>query len=328
VRRLQLTYGGELYDRTAALYLGTLQVEGVDLTYLRTHIEDLFWRQAHYAEFDVAEFSLGAYLSTLGSTKRPLVAIPVFPSRAFRHSAVYVKASSSLRDIAELARATIGVPEWSQTATLWVRGIMAEHYAIDLTKITWRTGGLVQPGRVEKSPVLPPPSFSVEPIDPGSTLVGLLAEGELDAIISARSPASAIADGAVRPLYHDPRHAEADYFRCTSIFPIMHVVVLKRDLASAHPWLPNNLYNAFEAARLAVKGPLTDHVRCVTSLAWEAAYAAEEETLLGDAFAYGLEHNYSTLQAVLRYACAQGFCSPDVKPEDLFAETTLTKARI
>jgi 4,5-dihydroxyphthalate decarboxylase len=328
LRCLQLTYGGELYDRTAALYLGTLRVEGVDLTYLRTQIEDLFWREAHYAEFDVAEFSLGAYLSTLGSAERPLVAIPVFPSRAFRHSAVYVKASSSLRDIADLAGATIGVPEWGQTAALWVRGIMAEHYAIDLTKITWRAGGLLQPGRVEKSPVVPPPSFSVDPIGPGSTLVGLLAEGGLDAIISARSPVSAVADGTVRHLYHDPRQAEADYFRRTGIFPIMHVTVLKRGLASAHPWLPNNLYNAFEAARLAAKGPLADHVRCVASLAWESAYAAEEEALLGDAFAYGLEHNLSTLQAVLRYASAQGFCSPDVKPEDLFAETTLTKAKI
>lgn len=328
MRCLQLTYGGELYDRTAALYHGTVRVEGVDLTYLHTEIEDLFWREAHYAEFDVAEFSLGAYLSTLDNPERPLVAIPVFPSRAFRHSAVYVRASSGLRDIAELAGATIGLPEWSQTAALWVRGIMAEHHAIDLTQVKWRTGGLVQPGRVEKSRVVPPSSFSVEPIGPGCTLAGLLGDGTLDAVISARSPASAVKEGKIRHLYENPRQAETEYFRRTNIFPIMHVIVLKRALASAHPWLPNNIYNAFEAARRVAKGPLADYLRCATSLAWEAAYAAEEERLLGDAFAYGLEHNYSALETVLRYASAQGFCSPDVKPENLFAETTLTKARV
>jgi 4,5-dihydroxyphthalate decarboxylase len=328
MRCLQLTYGGELYDRTAALYLGTVRVEGADLTYLHTQIEDLFWREAHYGEFDVAEFSLGAYLSMLDDPDRPLVAIPVFPSRAFRHSAVYVRASSGLRDIAELAGATIGLPEWSQTAALWVRGIMAEHNAVDLERIKWRTGGLVQPGRTEKSRVVPPPSLSVEPIGPGCTLAGLLADGALDAVISARSPVSAITEGKIRHLYHNPRQAEAEYFRRTNIFPIMHVIVLKRGLASAHPWLPNNVYNAFEAARLAAREPLVDHLRCGTSLAWEAAYAAEEARLLGDAFAYGLEHNYSTLETVLGYATDQGFCSPDVKPEDLFAETTLTRPRI
>ena len=141
MKPLQLTYGGEVYDRTEALYSGTVSPEGVDLTYVRTGIEDLFWRQGHYGEFDLSEFSFGAYLTTLADDPALFVAIPVFPSRAFRHSAIYVAASADLADPSQLAGATIGIPEWSQTATLWVRGILAEHSALPLKMFAGEPGG-------------------------------------------------------------------------------------------------------------------------------------------------------------------------------------------
>lgn len=328
MKPLQLTYGGEVYDRTEALYSGTVSPEGVDLTYVRTGIEDLFWRQGHYGEFDLSEFSFGAYLSTLADDPAGFVAIPVFPSRAFRHSAIYVAAPSDLVDASQLAGATIGIPEWSQTATLWVRGILADHYGVDLEKVDWRTGGLEQPGRVDKSKVAPPTSCSIEPIDARSTLIEELTAGRLDAVISARSPGTALRAGAVRRLFSNPRQVEADYFAATNIFPIMHVVTMRRELAEAHRWLPVTLWNAFEAARALGRRPLLDHLYCATSLAWEAEYATEESELLGDAFAYGIEPNRPTLETIIRYGAEQGFCDKGLLPEDLFFETTRTRARI
>ena len=217
VKRVQPTYGGEVYDRTEALYSGAVSPEGVDLTYVRTGIEDLFWREGHYAAFDLSEFSLGAYLRTLSDEAAPLVAIPVFPSRAFRHSAIYVQAFSELVEASQLAGATIGLPEWSQTPTLWVRGILADEYDVALEKVQCRTGGLEQPGRVEKSKVAPPRSFSIEsiePIDARSTLIEELAAGRLAAVISARSPEAALRTGAVRRLFPRPEQCRSRLLRC------------------------------------------------------------------------------------------------------------------
>ena len=227
---LPLTYAGVVYDRTRALYDGDVRVEGVELRYLRTGVEELFWRQGRYAEFDAAEFSLGAYLAGVEDPDRPFDAIPVFPSRAFRHSAVYVRADSPFHEPADLAGARIGTPEWSMTASLWMRGILGDHYGLDLTGIRWRTGGLEQAGRQEKSRVRPPERYSVEPLAAGATLTGELVAGGLDAVITARPPRRYLAgDGSLRRLFSDPKAEEQRFVLGGVVRALFEITVQSTD---------------------------------------------------------------------------------------------------
>ena len=327
--RLPLTYAGAVYDRTRALYTGEVVPEGVDLTYLSVGIEELFWRQGRYAEFDAAEFSLGAYLAGVGAGENRFTALPVFPSRAFRHSAFYVAAGSDVRAPGDLAGRRVGTPEWSMTASLWMRGILGDHYGADLTAIDWYTGGLDEPGRQEKSRVAVPPQFSVQHIGEARTLSQMLLGGDLDMVIAARAPrAFRSGDTRIRRLFPDPRAEERAYFTATGIVPIMHVVVLRRSLAEAHPWLPNTLRAAFDDARAGVVANLRDNAVSSSSLVWEASYADEEANLLGDAFRYGVDENAAALDAVLGYAADQGFSAGRLALDSVFWPSTLTSAKI
>ncbi len=326
---LELTYGGELYDRTRRLYTGEVQPEGVHLRYLHTGIEELFWRQGKYAEFDVAEFSMGAYLASLRNSGRFFVAIPVFPSRAFRHASVYLNADAGISEAGDLARRTVGTPEWSMTASLWMRGILGEHYGVDLAAIRWRTGGVEQPGRLEKSSVSPPGEFSVSHIGDSDTLSDQLLNGDIDALITARTPRAFLQDDPrITRLWPDFRSAERTYFQATGIIPIMHVVVVKRTLVAAHPWLANNLVDAFERARKPVQAELLDTAVSTSSLIWESAYAQDEAALFGDPFRNGVTDNAVTLDALLSYANRQGFTDHLLDYDDVFVPSTLSTAKI
>lgn len=324
-----VTYGGGVYDRTLPLYTGEVRPEGVDLRYIHCEIEDLFWRQGMYAEFDASEYSMGSYLASVEKPEWPLIAIPVFPSRVFRHSAVYVRADAGIGKPADLNGRMVGTPEWGMTASFWIRGILGEHYGMDLRSIRWRTGGLAQPGRREKAGIAPPAGYDLAPIAADRTLDQALIEGEIDAIVSARIPPSFVAgDPRVRRLFADPRAEEREYFRKTGLFPIMHVVVLKKSLVAAHPWIANNLRNAFEQARRPAAGRLLDAGVNTVSLMWETAYAEEERRLSPDPFRYGVEENRAALEAMCRYAFDQGFTRRQLRPEDLFVPSTVTAAKI
>ncbi|MCV7241542.1 4,5-dihydroxyphthalate decarboxylase [Mycobacterium mantenii] len=299
------------------------------LRYLHTAIEDLFWRQGKYAEFDVAEYSMGAYLATLKNPDRAFVALPIFPSRAFRHASVYVNAEAVVSEPADLANTTVGTPEWSMTASLWMRGILGEHYGVDLTSIDWRTGGLEEAGRQEKVPVTPPEDFRVSHIGDDDTLSNQLLRGDLDGLITARAPRAYLrGDARIKRLWQDFRSAERAYFEATKIIPIMHVVVVRRELVAAHPWLANNLVDAFEAARRPAQRDLLDTAVCKSSLVWESAYAEEEAAVLGDPFRYGLSENEISLRSLLNYAHRQGFTDHPLDYEEVFVPSTLSSARI
>ncbi|MGH8938026.1 MAG: 4,5-dihydroxyphthalate decarboxylase, partial [Actinomycetes bacterium] len=318
-----------VYDRTRALYGGDIPVEGVDLRYLQTGIEELFWRQGRYAEFDAAEFSFGAYIAGVEQADGPFCAIPVFPSRSFRHSAFYVPADSDVQKPEDLSGRSIGTPEWSMTASLWMRGLLGEFYGLDLESVLWRTGGLQDPGRQEKSRVVPPSRFKVESLDPTETLIEQLVHGGIDALISARPPTLFLeGDPRIRRVFPHYRSEERSFFQRTGILPLMHVVVLKKTLVEEHPWVANNLRSAFEAARAQAAPALLDSAVCRSSLVWESAYAEEESAIFGDAFAYGVDANRVTLTTLLRYAHEQGFTSRPLDPEDLFVPSTLTEAKV
>ena len=321
---LPLTLACGPYDRTRALADGRVPVEGTDLRYIALDPEEIFFRMLGHGEFDVSELSLSSYLLThLAAPASPLIAIPVFPSRSFRHSGVYVRDGSDITRPEDLAGRTVGVAEYQLTANVWIRGILQEYHGVPARSVRYRTGGLNQPGRQEKIPLDLPPDIDIAPIPPGQTLAGLLARGEIDAIYSPRAPIAP--EGArLRRLFTDPRRAEQDYYRASGVFPVMHVVVLRRRLYETNRWLAQSLMKAFEKAKDLAYVDLQRTAALAVTLPWvREEYEASVELLGEDYWSYGLAPNQAVLETFIRYADEQGMISRRPDPAELFAPETL-----
>lgn len=226
---LPITLAVDAYDRTAPLADGRVNVEGVELNAIQLPVEEIFFRMARNAEFDAAEMSLSSYTLTLQRDRR-FVAIPVFPSRAFRHNGIYVHAENGVQGVEDLPGAVVGVPEYQVTAAVWIRGILAEHHHVPVDSVSYRTGGLHAPGRPEKL-AIEVPGVDIRPIAPGKTLSEMLLAGEIDALYTPRTPAPYLArHPSIRRLWADPRCEEERYFAQTGIFPIMHTLVIRREI--------------------------------------------------------------------------------------------------
>lgn len=314
------------YDRTVALATGQVAPTGIDLCYLPLLPAETFYRMLRHEEFDAAEMSLSSYLITLGRDA-PFVAIPVFPSRAFRHSAVYVSGRSRVERPQDLVGATVGLPEYQVTAAVWIRGILDEFYGVPTMSVHYRTGGLEQPGRIEKLPIAPE-GIDVEPIGQSETLAGMLAAGALDAVYSPRILRGF--DGVtIRRLWPDVRAVEREYFRSNGIFPIMHTVVIRRAVYERDPWIARSLFDAFCAAKAHVMGRLRDNGVLAVSLPWAYEDARDAAELMGDDYwAYGVEENRKVLETFARYSFEQGLAERLYSPEELFAAETQEQFRI
>ena len=327
---LPLTLACWDYDRTRALQDGRVGVEGVDLTYLPLMMPESFFRMLRYGEFGASEMSLSWYTRTVFTDPRPFVAIPVFPSRMFRHSCVYVNVDSGIEHPEDLAGKRVGCPEYQMTAAVWLKGILADRHGVPVDSVRYRTGGLEQPGRTE-TPMALPERFDVEPIPSHSTLSELLEKGEIDALYTAHMP-SCFARGSarVRRLWADPVTVEQQYLAETGIFPIMHVVVVRSDVYAASPWVMRSLTKAFEQARQVARADLYETTALKTMLPWLTAEAERTRDVFGstDFWPYGVEANRSTLATFLRYSFEQGLSSRPLRPEELFAPETLAEARI
>lgn len=319
--KLPLTLACGSYDRTQALRCGDVQVDGVDLNYLSLPVEEIFHRMVRNQEFDVAELSLSTYVLTLESPEPPFVAIPVFPSRSFRHSAIYVNTNAGIRRPEDLVGRVVGVPEYQLTAAVWVRGILADDHGVAVDSVRYRTGGLHTPGRVEKAAITPPESIDIEPVPDGRTLSEMLAAGEIDALYTPRAPRCFTeGDAAVARLFPDYPTVEADYFRRTGIFPIMHVVVIRRDVYERNRWVARSLFNAFEESRRRTVEAMAETASLQYMLPWVGHEVARTREIMGpDYWTYGLDGNDQTLGQFVIYAYEQGITSQLWAPQQLFA---------
>jgi 4,5-dihydroxyphthalate decarboxylase len=322
--RVPITLACWDYDRTEPLRDGRVRPEGIDLTYLSLPVEETFFRMARFQEFDAAEMSLSSYVLSLFQDA-PFVALPVFPSRAFRHNGIYVHAGSGVERPEDLAGRVVGVPEYQVTAAVWIRGILAEHHGVPVGSVRYRTGGLHQPGRVEKLRFDPPDGVSIAPIPADRTLTEMLLSGEIDALYSPRTPRPlAEGDPRVRRLFRDPAAAEADYFTRTGIFPIMHVVVLRRDVYERRRWIARSLHDAFEVARRRTLARVDETAASRYALPWLYAEVERTRRIMGDAYwTYGLQGNETVLRTFLRYSHEQGLARRRLEPAELFAAETL-----
>jgi 4,5-dihydroxyphthalate decarboxylase len=322
---LRLTLACTSSDRTRPILDGRVTVPGVTLTVLPGEPEDIFRRALRDRAFDVTELSMGSHIVTTARGDAPYIGIPVFPSRAFRHSAIYVRTDRGIRSAADLAGKRIGLPEYQQTAALWVRGILREHYGVDTRGIAWRTGGMEETGGSERVALTLPPGMDVAAIGPAETLNGLLASGELDAVVGPRPPSCFVARSApVDRLYPDYRTEEEAYFCATGFFPIMHCVALRKELAAAHPWLPVELFRAFARARAMAVADLSLVNVLRASLPWIAAEAEAQTRIMGgDPWPYGFRRNREEVGAMIRFAVADGLAAREIAPEHLFHPSVL-----
>jgi 4,5-dihydroxyphthalate decarboxylase len=326
---LPITLAAGPYDRTRALADGRVAVAGVDLRYVTLDPEEVFFRMVSGGEFEVSELSLATYhvlrdKALQAGVAAPFVAVPVFPSRSFRHGSIYVNADRIPPGDAAAARAligaTVGVAEWQLTANVWVRGILADHYGVPVESVRYRTGGLNAPGRHEKVELSLPSSIDVSPIGAGQTLSGMLAAGEIDAIYSPRAP-QGHGTGRVRRLFADTRAEEERYFAETRIFPIMHVLVIRRDVYEANRWLPRELAKAFTAAKRIAYDELARTAALSVSLPFAGEEYAAATAMMGtDYWSYGIAGNRDVLRAFGRYAVAQHLITELPAVEELFAK--------
>lgn len=321
---LKLSFACWDYDRTRALFNNTVQCSGVDLTHVNLPVDETFFRMSRYREFDIAEMSLSSYCVSLHTPEQPFVAIPVFPSRFFRHSCIYVNADAGIKTPQDLVGRRVSCPEYQMTAPVWIRGILQDDYGVDFHTQEHLTGGQEQPGREERYSL----NLNwVRPIEQHKTLSTMLALGEIDALYAARTP-STFDDRRVVRLFPDYAEVEREYYRRTKIFPIMHTVVIRRELYEQHPWIAQNLVTALTKSQELAYQDLAETDALKTMLPWLPAHLAETRKEFGDDWwAYGYNQNLSTLQTFCRYHYEQGLSARLLDPSELFAKETLSVSK-
>jgi len=303
-----------------------VQPDGIDLTYLDMPVEETFFRMLRHQEFDVAEMSLSSYTVSLFKEQKNFIAIPVFPSRFFRHSCIYVNARSGIKEPKDLIGKKIGNPEYQMTAPVWIRGILQDEYGVSVDTQTYYQGGEEEPNRPEKLKIELPPRIKVAQIGERDTLAAMLRDGGIDALYTARMPSTYKAGvaGPVRRLFENYMEVEQAYYRKTKIFPIMHTVAIRRQVYEQYPWVAKNLYKAFVQAQRECYDDLYVTAALKTSLPWLTKHVEDARALMGDDFwPYGFAPNRETLATFLRYHHEQGLSKRLLQPEDLFAPETL-----
>jgi 4,5-dihydroxyphthalate decarboxylase len=318
------------YDRTRAILDGRVTVEGCATTYLPLYPEEIFHRAFRFQEFDVSELSFSSHLRTVAAGTSAYIGIPAFVSRIFRHSGIYIRTDAGIRTPADLKGKRVGLPEYQITAVVWMRGMMQHEYGVLPTDIHWRNGGLEQPGRQERTPLKPIPGLDLKPLGPEETLVGLLKAGELDALFTARAPSSYLAgEPHIARLFLDTRAAEQAYFKKTGLFPIMHLIGIRKSLVAQYPWLPVSVYKAFCEAKALAMTDLTDVNALMVTLPWLEAETKETMATLGaDFWKYGVHENMREIEALTQYAYEQGLVDRKLKVDELFAPSALDISRI
>jgi 4,5-dihydroxyphthalate decarboxylase len=322
---LSLSFAAPPYDRILPLADGRVVPEGIVLNHLSLEVEEVFWRQLRHQEFDVSESSLSSYVMLRSRGDERFIALPVFTSRFFRHSCAFINTHKGIREPQDLKGKIVGLPEYQMTAVVWLRGIFQDEYGVSPRDISWRRGGEETPGRKEKIDLDVPSDIDLKPIPPDKYLSQMLDDGELDALFAARAP-SCFTKGSpnVARLFENYREVEEAYYRKTGIFPIMHTIIIKREIYEQNPWVAMNLYKAFcQAKEMVVKSYVRTEALHVT-LPWiHDEIERTKKTMEEDWWPYGVAENRNVLETFLRYHHEQGLSERLMSIDELFAPETL-----
>jgi len=327
--KLQLSVALGDYDRTRALLDGNVQIDGVDPVYMTLSPEEIFFRAFRNKEFDISEMSFSSYLVKASQGQNDYVAIPVFLSRAFRHTSIYVR-TDLIKRPEDLKGKRIGIPEYQLTAIVWARALLEDDYGIAPSSVTWVRGGIEEPGRPEKIKLQLPEGIRLENAPEGKTISQMLSDGELDGFIAPRPPAGAASRNPnVGWLFPDPTATAKDYFKRTGIFPIMHVVGIRKPLLEQHPWLANAAYKAFEQAKARALKQLADTSATKVTLPFVEEQLKAAKSLMGeDYWSYGVSPNRKTLEAFVRHHHGQGLSHRLMSVDEIFYPSTYETVKI
>jgi 4,5-dihydroxyphthalate decarboxylase len=320
-QELPVTLACGLYDRMLRLYTGEVKPDGLDLRFLANdEPRDIFDRMAGKLEFDASEMSISEHVSQLGAGRRDFVALPVFVSRVFRHGFIAINRKSGIRKPKDLEGKRVGVPLYTMSAALWIRGLLQNEYDVDLSRIHWVQGALKAAGahgNPAAMPLLKPVPIEVN--TSGKPLNKMLADRDVDAVISSRSVEGLDANPDIARLFPDYREVEKDYYRRTRIFPIMHLIVIRRALYEAHPFVAQSLYEACCESRRLALNLMRELGALRYMLPWLTADIDEiDQVFGGDPWPYGVEPNRPTLEALIDYMVQQAFIPRKIPIEDLF----------
>lgn len=321
--KLNLSIAMGDYDRTRALYDGRVQIDGVDPVFMLLNPEEMFFRAMRSRDFDIAELSFSSYLVKHSRGESPYIAVPIFLSRAFRHTCIYVR-KDRIRRPEELKGKRIGLPEYQLTAHVWARAILQDDFGVHPEDVTWVRGGIDTPGRPEKIALQLPPAVKVGPAPEGVTISELLDRGEIDAFMAPRPPSRHVLQNPnVGWLFDDPTAVAKDYYKRTGVFPIMHVVGIRKELAAQHPWLPAAVQKAFTQSKAAALELLGDTSATKVTLPFvEEQLKAAREVMGDDYWSYGVQPARRTLETFVRHHHSQGLSSRLVPVEELFHPAT------
>lgn len=327
--KLNLSVAMGDYDRTRALLDGAVQIDGVDPVYMTLSPEEIFFRAFRNVEFDISELSLSSYLVKASKGESPYVAIPVFLSRAFRHTSIYVR-KDRIKRPEDLKGCRIGIPEYQLTAIVWARSILQNDYGVAPEDVTWVRGGIDEPGRPEKIKLQLPPGVKMESAPDNRTISDMLDQGEIDGFIAPRPPGGAAARNPnVGWLFDDPTATAKEYYERTQVFPIMHVVGVRKELAAEHPWLPGAVMKAFEQSKRAALEKLADTSATKVTLPFvEEQLKAARDLMGSDYWSYGVEPARKTLETFVQAHHAQGLSSRLMSVEELFHPATYESYKI
>jgi 4,5-dihydroxyphthalate decarboxylase len=326
--KLQISFAGCSYDRLNPIINGRVPVEGCDVNFFALRPEELFPRVYQTQDFDVTELSASSHILTSLRGDSHYLGVPAFVSRVFRHGDIYIRTDRGIRSPEDLRGKLVGVPEYQMTAALWIRGILSDEYNVKTSEIRWRNGGLQRPGREERTPISLPSTIELKTIPADKTLSGMLADGEIDALITAVRPLCFIQGGPnVGRLFPEFRSAEEAYYRKTGMFPIMHMMGVRRSLADANPWLPGSILKACLQVREIALEEIKSTGMFYAMLPWLSDDLARAQAVMGpDMWPYGVNSNRNELEAMLRWSFEQGLAPRQGSLQEIFAPG-LTEAR-
>ncbi len=320
-RKVHLTIATSDYDHFRDFKSGKIEAEGIDPTWMELEIHEIFTRFAAWREWHVSEMSFAKFSAQVSEDNPDIIGLPVFASRVFRLSSIYVNPTKGIKTAADLKGKRIGVPEWAQTAAVYTRGWLQHDAGVPLTSIDWVQAGTEDVGRTEKVSLNLPKGLNLTQVN-DKTLSDMLVTGELDAIFTASIPRPFEAgnQNMVR-LFRDYREEEENYFKRTGVFPIMHVIAMRRDILNEYPWLARNLYLAFDASKKRAVKRMLDGGASRYPIPWLFDQAEKMRALFkGDFYPYGIDENRTTLEAFLTWSFEQGIAKKLMKPEDIFPE--------
>jgi 4,5-dihydroxyphthalate decarboxylase len=326
---LSLTCAISEYDHVRDLASGRVRAEGINLSCLIMPVEEIFFRTLRFREFDVSEMSMGRYVSLLSRGACPFVAIPVFPSRMFRHSSIYIRTNGRVKEPADLKGKRIGIPEWAQTAGIYTRGLLAHHFGVHARDVEWVQAGIHEAGREEEVAITPPAGVTLTNVT-DRTLNDMLLSGEIDALMSAHPPdCFQLGNPTIGRLFEDFMEAEHQYWCETGIFPIMHTMLLRRDVFEGNRWVAMNLLKAFTEAKDRSMARLSEVTAARIPLPWAFEYVRRTKEQFGDDYwPYGIEGNRTTLAAFLKFSFEQGVTARELTLEELFPDEVQFRFKI